>query len=204
MKANIRVILASAAAAVVVTAAGWLIVGKTSPVASLEGAGCAEKPRQLKNLQGSRRPTGEVGLIDGSGATIRLQDFRGRPLVVNFWATWCAPCVAEMPELDRLRAMAGGSLAVIAVSEDRPMSTATGSPGEPVADLIRRFYAANKIEGLPVIVDPEGKMARAYGVEGLPTTLLIDSMGRERARLVGTAEWGSDEVRRFLETCLKG
>ena len=93
-----------------------------------------------------------AGFQDGDGTPRTLADYAGRGLVVNLWATWCAPCVAEMPELQELaRKVAGDGILVLPLSSDR------GG-----AEVVRRFYAANRIDGLPVLLDPRGEAARVW------------------------------------------
>jgi thiol-disulfide isomerase/thioredoxin len=113
-----------------------------------------------------------------------LSDFKGRLVLVNFWATWCGPCIREMPTLLNLQKKLGGKdFQVIALSEDRK--------GWPV---ITPFLTENNLTDLPVFYDPRGKASRALGVKGLPTTILFDRSGRELGRLAGVAEWDADEV----------
>ena len=125
-----------------------------------------------------------AGFQDGEGTVRTLADYAGRGLVMNLWATWCVPCVAEMPELqDLARKVAGAGILVLPLSSDR------GG-----AEAVRRFYAANRIDGLPVLLDPRGEAARAWGVRGLPTTLVIDRQGRERGRVEGAIDWASPDT----------
>ena len=122
-----------------------------------------------------------AGFQDGDGMPRTLGDYAGRGLVVNLWATWCVPCVVEMPELQALaRKVAGDGILVLPLSSDR------GG-----AEAVRRFYAANRIDALPVLLDPRGEAARAWGSRGLPTTLVIDRQGRERGRVEGAIDWAS-------------
>lgn len=122
-----------------------------------------------------------AGFQDGDGMPRTLGDYAGRGLVVNLWATWCVPCVVEMPDLQALaRKVAGDGILVLPLSSDR------GG-----AEAVRRFYAANRIDALPVLLDPRGEAARAWGSRGLPTTLVIDRQGRERGRVEGAIDWAS-------------
>jgi len=133
-----------------------------------------------------------VPFVDGEGRERALAEFRGAGVVLNFWATWCPPCVAEMPALDRLRGrMAGRGIEVLALSGDRE--------GAPV---VRAFFERHGIESLPVAVDRGLAAARALGIQGLPTTVLVDGDGREMGRLAGAAEWDSEDAVTLIETCL--
>ena len=118
-------------------------------------------------------------LADGTERT--LADYAGRGVVLNFWATWCVPCVAEMPSLDALAEKVGDRVVVLAASSDRGGAAA-----------VQRFYTAQKVVHLPILLDPQGAGARAIGARGIPTTLLIDTKGRERARLEGPADWATE------------
>lgn len=125
------------------------------------------------------RPPLDFSLHDAEGGEVRADAFRGRGLVLNFWATWCPPCIREMPALANLAAaLADQRVGVVAASQDRG--------GAPV---VQAFYARNGIHGLAVWLDPRGAAGRVFGVPGLPTTLILDAEGREVARLLGAAEW---------------
>ena len=129
-------------------------------------------------------PAPDIVFQSEDGVEHHLSEFVGRGMVVNLWATWCAPCVAEMPALAKLAlALAPADIAVL------PLSSYRG--GAPV---VRRFFEDHGITGLPVLVDPKGEAARAVGARGLPTTLIIDTQGRERARLEGSIDWSSPEA----------
>jgi thiol-disulfide isomerase/thioredoxin len=119
--------------------------------------------------------------VAADGSSHRLAEFKGRGMVVNLWATWCAPCVAEMPSLEALsRALAPQDIAVLPLSSDR------GG-----ADAVRAWYQQHGITGLPVLLDPKGALARALDAHGIPTTVVIDPSGRIVARLEGAADWSS-------------
>ncbi|MEI4471497.1 TlpA disulfide reductase family protein [Frigidibacter sp. MR17.24] len=121
-----------------------------------------------------------------------LADWRGKVVLVNFWATWCAPCRKEMPSLDRLQAELGGEdFAVLTV--------ATGRNPVPAID---RFFAEEGIEQLPKLRDPKQAFAREVGVLGLPVSLLLDREGREVARLTGDAAWDGPEARAVIDTLI--
>lgn len=132
---------------------------------------------------GSPAPQTNLGAKDGATETLRA--FRGKVVLVNFWATWCGPCIEELPSLVRLQARLGGpGFTVLALSEDLK--------GWKV---IAPFLDRHAISGLPVLHDPQGAASRALKVAGLPTTVLFDRDGRELGRLVGPAPWdGSDAL----------
>jgi thiol-disulfide isomerase/thioredoxin len=127
------------------------------------------------------KPMPELHFLDASGAQHTLGEFAGKGIVLNLWATWCVPCVAELPALAEL-ARHGEAEGIVVM----PLSSDRGG-----ADVVRRFYAAHKLESLPVWLDPKGEVGRTLGARGIPTTLVIDRQGRERGRLEGAADWAS-------------
>jgi thiol-disulfide isomerase/thioredoxin len=127
------------------------------------------------------RPLPGITFTDADGAPQRMDRFAGQGVLINLWATWCAPCVAEMPALDRLAgALEGEGFTVLALSSDR------GGRAQ-----VEPFYARVGIRRLGIWLDPRGAAARALGVRGLPTSVIVDREGRERARLEGPAAWGT-------------
>jgi thiol-disulfide isomerase/thioredoxin len=123
----------------------------------------------------------DMVLQDMDGTDRPFADYQGRWVVLNFWATWCAPCRKEMPGLDRLAAM--GDVDVVTV--------ATGRNPPPA---ITQFFEEIGVENLPVLLDPKSQLARQMGVFGLPLTVILDPEGREVARLIGDAEWDSPDA----------
>ncbi len=139
------------------------------------------------------RPVPDTPFRDGSGRKITLNAFAGKVALVNFWATWCAPCLREMPSLDRLAARrAGDDFAVVAISVDRDG-----------AEKARPFLEKLGLENLALYLDPGMELARALGVKGLPTTMLVDRRGRVVGRLDGVAEWDTPEVEALLDYYLE-
>jgi thiol-disulfide isomerase/thioredoxin len=137
-------------------------------------------------------PPPQAQFLDAEGASHDLSGFAGSGLVVNLWATWCVPCVAEMPALQEMaKKLAAEKILVLPLSSDR------GG-----AEAVRKFYAAHGIDALPVWLDPKGEAARAWGARGLPTTLIIDRQGREKGRVEGAVDWASDaslaEIRKLV------
>jgi thiol-disulfide isomerase/thioredoxin len=133
-------------------------------------------------------PRIEAAFDDSNGNPVRFADYAGKVVLLNFWATWCPPCRAEMPSIDRLAGdMAGDDFAVIALSSDR------GGADRPT-----RFFQEIGIKNLDVMLDSSRKVAREAGILGLPVTLILDRQGREIARLIGDAEWDSPEAKALL------
>lgn len=133
---------------------------------------------------------------DGSPKT--LEDFRGRTVLLNLWATWCVPCRAEMPALDALQEKAGGGpFSVVAVNID------TRDPGKPKA-----WLRENNITRLGYYADPTAKVfqdLKAIGKAfGMPTTVLVDPQGCEIASLAGPAEWASDDALAVIRAAVGG
>ncbi|MCU0986145.1 MAG: TlpA family protein disulfide reductase [Acetobacteraceae bacterium] len=134
------------------------------------------------------RPLPAFSFTDEAGREHGVADFRGKVLVINLWATWCPPCVAEMPTLDRLQEKLGGiGVRVLALSQDRG--------GAPV---VTRFYERTAVKHLGVWLDPRGAAARALGARGLPTTLVVTRDGHEAMRLAGEAEWDAPEMVKLI------
>lgn len=154
-------------------------------ISKWSGAARAETLPDLSGLKliNPPSPAPVVVFRDASGADAPLSAHRGKGVVLNFWATWCPPCVSELPSLDRLAAsLKGSGIQVLAVSEDL---------GAKAARVVRAFYAAHGIDHLPVLTDPFGKASDAFANEGVPTTWLIDAQGRVKARLEGGADWNT-------------
>jgi thiol-disulfide isomerase/thioredoxin len=136
----------------------------------------------------SPRPLPEIRFENSRGEAMSLADFRGKVVLLNIWATWCAPCRREMPTLERLQAELGGpDFEVVALSIDRN--------GPPV---VKKFYEELGLRELGMYIDSSGKAPRELNALGVPTTLLIDREGKEVGRLLGPAEWDSPEMVAFI------
>ncbi|GGB25620.1 MULTISPECIES: TlpA family protein disulfide reductase [Rhodobacterales] len=128
--------------------------------------------------------------VTEDGTRHYLEEFRGRTILLNVWATWCPPCVEEMSTLDALEGALGGpEFEVVAVSIDRA--------GIPV---VRRFFDEIAVENLDIYVDSTGLTATALRAFGLPATILISADGKEVGRLMGPAEWDTAEMISFIES----
>jgi thiol-disulfide isomerase/thioredoxin len=138
-------------------------------------------------------PAPSVTLTDASGSTTELSDFRGKLVVLNLWATWCEPCLREMPSLDRLQARFDDRIAVLAVSEDR------GG-----AKIIEPFIAKLGLKSVKVYVDPKSEVGHAFDVRGLPTSFLIDHDGKLLGRVEGGADWDSAKMLAVIEPFVSG
>lgn len=128
----------------------------------------------------------EVELVTMDDAPVTLGDYHGQWVVLNFWATWCAPCRTEMPTLGALQAEMP-EIAVIPVATGR----------NPV-ESIRRFLDDIDESDLTILRDPKSHLAREMGVMALPITVILDPAGREVARLIGDADWNSDSARAVI------
>lgn len=134
----------------------------------------------------------EVMFTDATGATRTLADFRGRTVLLNLWATWCAPCRDEMPALDRLEAELGSdAFEVVALAVDR-----TGP------EAARKFLDSVKVQNLKLYSDTTTRSGSALKAVGLPTTILIDPEGREIGRLPGPADWDSEAAKTLIRQTL--
>ncbi len=179
------------------TAAGATAVGETGEGSGAELSGSAVNPLSRGQMAAFRfhsapQAVPELTFVDEAGATRRLQDWKGKVVLLNLWATWCAPCRKEMPALDRLqKALGSDAFEVVALSVDR-----TGIEGA------KKFLEQINVEALKLYVDPTSRATSLLKAVGMPTTLLIDKEGRELGRLTGPAEWDGDDAKHLVQASL--
>ncbi|CUH54266.1 TlpA family protein disulfide reductase [Shimia marina] len=130
----------------------------------------------------------EISFITGDEGNATLQDYDGKVVLLNFWATWCAPCRHEMPMLSELQEILGG--------ED--FEVVTIATGRNMVPAMVKFFEEIEVTNLPLHRDPKGTLARDMRVLGLPATVLLDRNGKEIARLHGDADWSSENARAIV------
>jgi thiol-disulfide isomerase/thioredoxin len=157
-----------------------------------EGTGTTQKAAQPQ--PGGTVDTAQAGTVAPAaafeakgGKPARIADFAGKPVLVNLWATWCAPCLAEMPALDRLAAREAGKLHVLTISQDMEGWRAV----EP-------YWAKKGFKALAPYVDSRNEIALAVKARGLPVSILYDAKGREIWRINGPLEWDQPEAAKLL------
>ena len=151
-----------------------------------QGEAVAGVPTKGIDRSHKGEPFPDVSFGDPDGGETDFESFLGVPTLVNFWATWCAPCVKELPTLKQLAADKGGNLWVVPISQD----------SAPRAS-VEAFLAFHKLD-LPAYQDSKMALSGALGVEILPTSILYDSNGREVWRYVGDLDWTGAEASKLL------
>lgn len=147
-----------------------------------------------KLMPSDPKPLPPLNFTDAEGKPYDLGAFSGQAVLINLWATWCAPCVKEMPALDRAQeVLKAEGWVVLPLSSDRG--------GKP---QVESFYQRTGLKNLGIWLDPKGECARAVKARGLPTSLVVDREGREVARLEGEAEWDSPAMLEALRKLVKG
>lgn len=132
------------------------------------------------------------------GEPLGLSDFQGKVVLVNFWATWCAPCLYEMPALNRLQ-----KIMTATVTNDA-FEVITMSLDRKGYEVIDQFFVEAGIDALPAYLDNSSKLSLEVGAIGLPTSILLDADGRIIARMVGPMEWDSPQIVEFLMGAVEG
>jgi len=137
------------------------------------------------------QPAPEVGFTDMDGKPVKLADFKGKLLVLNLWATWCLPCLEEMPSLEQLQINIPDRLLVIAVSEDRGGKT-----------VVEPFLEKLGLKKVKIYLDPKSDVGHGFEVRGLPTSIVIGADGKVLGKVEGAADWDSVAMRDALTPLL--
>ena len=175
-------------------AVAWLFL----LILAAAGSAAEDKPAELERVRlgefipaSPPLPAPAVSFVDLTGNTVNLSEFTGKIVLVNLWATWCEPCLREMPSLARMQLRLGDKITVVAVSEDRGGTKTV----EPFIDKL-------ELKSIKTYLDPKSTAERAFKVQGLPTSFLIDRQGRILGRVEGAAEWDSPELLDILKSFL--
>ncbi|PZO66951.1 MAG: TlpA family protein disulfide reductase [Paracoccus denitrificans] len=142
-----------------------------------------------KLVDAAPKPVPQTEFTDPDGKPVTLADYKGKALLINFWATWCAPCREEMPSLDRLQTQLGG--------DDFQVLTIASGRNPPAS--INKFFTEESITALPRLTDTKMALARQMGVLAMPVSILVDHDGNEVARMVGDADWSSPAAVAMIE-----
>ncbi|MEW5704298.1 MAG: TlpA disulfide reductase family protein [Pseudomonadota bacterium] len=138
------------------------------------------------------RPVPDAVFYDEEYRERRFADWRGKGIVLNLWATWCGPCVRELPTLDRLAGLlAGEDIVVLALALDRGGLA-----------VVKPFYEELGINRLAIYLDPKGRVAKAFGLVGVPVTAFIDHEGRVLGSHAGLADWDTPEALALVRSYL--
>jgi thiol-disulfide isomerase/thioredoxin len=179
------------------TVAAALVFLLVAPALGAADEGEADMPDRTKlgEFVPSSQPftAPAISLADTNGHSVELSELRGKLVLVNLWATWCEPCLREMPSLERLQSRLGERIAVLAVSEDRGGNK-----------TVEPFIAKLGLKSVKIYIDPKSEVGHAFGARGLPTSFLIDREGNVLGRVEGAAEWDSPKILGILEPLLSG
>ena len=183
-----RILGRLAGAAVIVVAVGVAFQGGTLLAADAELLRTLDRHSDgspVLNLVVSDGPLEPppIAFTDEAGTALSLADYRGTPVAVHFWATWCFPCRAEMPTMDALQRALGEDMIILPLSLDRDGAT-----------LVRAYYDDHDLTTLPVMIDEKMAAGRALRVHGIPATIFINGEGAEVARVLGDRDWSDPAV----------
>ena len=185
-----RIEIGVTAGAVALIICLWIMTSNDNLSPADLGAG-PERVGQMQSfaITHSLRPPLTVAWRDANGQEISLAAFRGKVVMLNFWASWCSPCLRELPSINRLQARLGGDqFTVVALNVDRG--------GKSVAE---RYTRRLKLDKLALYIDQSNNAAKSMKLKNMPTTIIFDAEGREVGRLVGAAEWDTEEAINFLK-----
>jgi thiol-disulfide isomerase/thioredoxin len=144
------------------------------------------------SLAKERKPLPDLAFTDANDKPVKLADYKGKVVLLNFWATWCGPCVKEMPSLDKLQAEMGKDKFVVL-----PLSLDGASKAK-----VAPFYADKKLAHLGIYFDKGKKVLGALDISVLPTSVLVDAEGREIGRLEGDADWDKPEALALMKAAV--
>ena len=162
--------------------------------ALLSGPTLAEGARFIFGIHSTPKEVPEIAFEDLEGQQFTLEDFEGKYVLLNVWATWCPPCRKELPDLQSLQQQLGGQqFQVIALSTDAGKRAS-----------VIRLYQELGLDERSILIDETGSAMRKLGIFAMPTTLLIDPQGREIGRKPGPADWDSDSAISFFEEQMIG
>lgn len=165
----------------------------SAPAAGVEGGGANSGPfNGTLDISSRGAALPDFTFTDPSGKKVRTLDLKGKPLLINLWATWCGPCVLEMPTLDALAAARAGKLTVLTVSQDLDKAAAVDA-----------FFKDRKLAHLAPWLDPENSLSQHYGTGVLPTTVLYDADGKEVWRMIGSHDWSGPRTDAMLADTLR-
>ena len=146
------------------------------------------------NFHSAPQPVSAQPFATWEGGEGRLSDYAGKYVVLNFWATWCAPCRKEMPQLSQLQAELGGEA----------FEVVTIATGRNPPQAMQRFFEEIGVDNLPLHMDPKQQLAREMAIMGLPITLILNPDGQEIARMRGDADWSSDSAKAIVSALVSG
>ena len=169
-----------------------LALGANQAAADVAKAESLREGTMKKLIFADPRPASIEQFTDASGTEMILAGFQGKYVLVNFWATWCAPCRKEMPQLAALQAELGGDT----------FEVVTIATGRNPIQVIDRFFDEIGVENLPKYLDPQSVLSRNSGVFGLPASLILAPDGREIARMVGDAEWNGESAQAVIRALI--
>ena len=150
----------------------------------------AEEVIDIKNLIINKelKKYDSLSFLDEKNQILNLNDYRGNLILLNFWATWCAPCREEMPSLDKLQTHENlDNLKVFPINI-----------GQDSVEKAAKFFEDLKIENLTLYFDPPVTLAKKFGLRGLPTTILLNKQGQEFARIVGSIDFQDQKFIKWL------
>lgn len=198
MRLSKSTVLYMAIAACAIAGVGWVALQDPVQVSSALAQDRSEiealQTGDMKKLQVHATPKSvpDIAFDTADGGKATLADYKGKLVVVNFWATWCAPCRKEMPMLDALQDQLGGDA----------FEVVTIATGRNAPQAMKAFFDEIGVKHLPLHKDDNSALARAMGVLGLPVTLILSPEGEELARLTGDADWSSDSAKAILQALM--